>query len=729
MYNNLKSHPFLLCIFVLVLATGCNVGGNSELKEALKKVEKLEQEANAAHEKIKRYINLESSEIVTVTLSKAQAEAVIGKAIEIETETKQIEILKADDISPLYQRITGAISIAKTKDADRATVSEQLKLLTSYTTLLEVYAYTMEVYKAYNQDPTVVDIVKEDATVVNIVEVLKQILQAQQTAVAAEGPALQQAQEALSQVKDLVKQIKIKAREDVEKELSKAVVSAEGLSKIGEVRAAVTAIAAELRKIINNQATDAPTAVEEANKAKPLLDVLHAILTVQQALQEPTTKTVEEAEAAVEEVEEAAHKVGDTIKSKIQTAAETLRAELQKKRSNLGQPAAVTRPPGATPSASPEVESQNAAIGGGQVNNKPADAEESTPDVSTQSTATDDDKGETNPADTEQSTPYVSAISTVTGGGQGEGDGASSAKPAEGLQDTVTDDGKDEGDETPPAAPAAGSKNIAPGGGQGEGHGAPPAASAAGSKNVAPGGGQGEGDGAPPAAPAAGSKNVAPGGGQGEGHGAPPAASAAGSKNVAPGGGQGKVNGNSSGSGDSIPDERVDSGGDKSGSSTGLATPQDARKGSKSAGSPFLKKPLDELTPAEIQSAVQRFKKSLSTRKIFNNTQEDILNTWNTAKASAQVGNQSLSEATGELAIAVTKVDSWVQALKSRVTPKAAKDFATLSVTTATEEATVEIRGILEQEQNKTLAACEKMRACIDLWYGNEQSTPGSGTP
>ena len=679
MYNNLKSHPFLLCIFVLVLATGCNVGGNSELKEALKKVEKLEQEANAAHEKIKRYINLESSEIVTVTLSKAQAEAVIGKAIE--TETKQIEILKADDISPLYQRITGAISIAKTKDADRATVSEQLKLLTSYTTLLEVYAYTMEVYKAYNQDPTVVDIVKEDATVVNIVEVLKQILQAQQTAVAAEGPALQQAQEALSQVKDLVKQIKIKAREDVEKELSKAVVSAEGLSKIGEVRAAVTAIAAELRKIINNQATDAPTAVEEANKAKPLLDVLHAILTVQQALQEPTTKTVEEAEAAVEEVEEAAHKVGDTIKSKIQTAAETLRAELQKKRSNLGQPAAVTRPPGATPSASPEVESQNAAIGGGQVNNKPADAEESTPDVSTQSTATDDDKGETNPADTEQSTPYVSAISTVTGGGQGEGDGASSAKPAEGLQDTVTDDDKDEGDETPPAAPAAGSKNIAPGGGKGEGDGAPPAASAAGSKNVAPGGGQG------------------------------------------------KVNGNSSGSGDSIPDERVDSGGDKSGSSTGLATPQDARKGSKSAGSPFLKKPLDELTPAEIQSAVQRFKKSLSTRKIFNNTQEDILNTWNTAKASAQVGNQSLSEATGELAIAVSKVDSWVQALKSRVTPKAAKDFATLSVTTATEEATVEIRGILEQEQNKTLAACEKMRACIDLWYGNEQSTPGSGTP
>lgn len=156
--------------------------------------------------------------------------------------------------------------------------------------------------------------------------------------------------------------------------------------------------------------------------------------------------------------------------------------------------------------------------------------------------------------------------------------------------------------------------------------------------------------------------------------------------------------------------------------------------------SPFLTKSLEKMNTAEIAKIMQSFKKILVQRKIFKNSQADILDTWNTAKASAQVGNQSTSGATGELNIAVSKVDSWVQALKSRMTQNAAKEFVILSADTATKDAIVKIRSILQEENNKTQAAA-KMIQCIDLWYGaknpstaaSAESTPklnisGSGT-
>ena len=298
MYNNLKSHQFLSCIFVLVLATGCQ----SELKKARKEVEKLEEKAAAAHKKIQGYINQKGSRAA-------------------EEEEESISILDipnpSNEIKTLYEKITNARRAAKTKDATLAIVSEQLKSLIFDTALLKAYAYAIEAFKACN----------EDSTVGNIEEITRQIKPAVEVKdQGPEGPALQQVEAALTQLEALVKQIKTKAREDVGTALKEA-ANAQGSSAIQEVKAAVIPIKVELDRIIPNQDADTPTAVKAAKKAKALLEVLQAILKAEKAVQGLTEKTVEEAEKAVE--------VDASLAEEIEKAVTALQTQLKEAKKKL----------------------------------------------------------------------------------------------------------------------------------------------------------------------------------------------------------------------------------------------------------------------------------------------------------------------------------------------------------------------------------------------------------
>ena len=313
MYNNLKSHQFLSCIFVLVLATGCQ----SELKKARKEVEKLEEKAAAAHKKIQGYINQKGSRAA-------------------EEEEESISILDipnpSNEIKTLYEKITNARRAAKTKDATLAIVSEQLKSLIFDTALLKAYAYAIEAFKACN----------EDSTVGNIEEITRQIKPAVEVKdQGPEGPALQQVEAALTQLEALVKQIKTKAREDVGTALKEA-ANAQGSSAIQEVKAAVIPIKVELDRIIPNQDADTPTAVKAAKKAKALLEVLQAILKAEKAVQGLTEKTVEEAEKAVQgltekTVEEAekAVEVDASLAEEIEKAVTALQTQLKEAKKKL----------------------------------------------------------------------------------------------------------------------------------------------------------------------------------------------------------------------------------------------------------------------------------------------------------------------------------------------------------------------------------------------------------
>lgn len=305
MYNNLKSHQFLSCIFVLVLATGCQFG----LKKTRREVEKLEKEAAAAHKKIQGYINQEGSRAA-------------------EEEDESVSILgipkPSNEIKALYKKITDAISAAKIKNATLATVSEQLKSLKFHTALLQAYASAIEADEARIQGSTVVDRATITKQIKPAVDLKDQ---------GPQEPALQKVQAALTQLEALVKQIKTKAREDVGTALKEA-ADAQGSSAIQEVTPAVSLIKVELKKRIFNQDADAPTAVKAAKEAKALLGVLKAILEAEKAVQAATKETVEEAEKAVQAVE-AVQELDDIVKSAIEKAVTALQTQLQEAKKKL----------------------------------------------------------------------------------------------------------------------------------------------------------------------------------------------------------------------------------------------------------------------------------------------------------------------------------------------------------------------------------------------------------